>query len=162
MTKRIVSAVLATLVVLSVAVAFPRGQAAAVVGENRVTAGGSGVFPAGASFNGIELAGGTFGIGSQTASDGSAVGVVEIQLNGTSLIGLSQWITITGWITTGTLNADGTITLHGTGTLDMGDGTAPSGGLPFVANVSLSGVQVTIGSTTVPTLPKSDGWISIE
>ena len=85
-----------------------------------------------------------------------------MQLNGNSLIGLSQWITVTGWIAQATLNADGTITLNGTGTLDMGDGTAPTGGLALVANVSVSGIQVTIGGTAVPMLPKSDGWISIE
>ena len=44
----------------------------------------------------------------------------------------------------------------------MGDGTAPAGGLPLVANVSVSGIQVTIGGTAVPMLPKSDGSITIE
>src|SRR5256885_14891149 len=102
--KRIFSAiVVATLVVAAVAIGFvlPRGQAAALVGPNVVTAGGAGVFPAGASFNGIELAGGTFGVGVQTDGAGAATGDLELQLNGTSLIGLSQWITVTGWITGG-------------------------------------------------------------
>jgi hypothetical protein len=162
--KRIFSVIIATLVIASIAIGFalPRGQAAAVAGPNIVTAGAAGVFPAGASFNGIELAGGTFGLGVQTDGLGGAVGVVEAQLNGTSLIGLSQWITVTGWITSGTQNPDGSMTFNGTGTLDMGDGTAPVGNLAFVANVSPAGLTVTIGSTAVPTLPKSDGWIAIE
>ena len=163
--KRIFSAiVVATLVVAAVAIGFvlPRGQAAALVGPNVVTAGGAGVFPAGASFNGIELAGGTFGVGVQTDGAGAATGDLELQLNGTSLIGLSQWITITGWITGGTQNPDGSMTFNGTGTLDMGDGTAPVGGLTLVANLSPAGLAVTIGSTALPTLPKSDGWIAIE
>ena len=161
MTKRILSAVLTTLVVLSIAVAFPRqgNQAAAIIGDSIVTGAGAGVFPAGASFNGIELAGGTFGLGAQISSTGSANGALEVQYTGTSLIGLSQWITITGWITSGTSNPDGSVTLNGTSTLDLGDGTPPTGGLALVVNAGPGGVTVTIGSTTLPTLPKSDGWV---
>ena len=161
MTKRIITAIFTTLVVLSVAVAFPRqgNQAAAVIGDSIVTGGGAGVFPAGASFNGVELAGGTFGLGAQISSTGSASGDLEAQFNGTSLIGLSQWITITGWITSGTSNPDGSVTLNGTGTLDLGDGTAPTGGLALVATAGPAGLTVTIGGTTLPTLPKSDGWV---
>jgi hypothetical protein len=161
MTKRIIIAIFAAAVVLSFGVAAPRhgDQAAAIVGDNIVTGGGAGVFPAGATFNGIELAGGTFGLGVQISSTGPANGDLEFQLNGTSLIGLSQWITISGWITSGTSNPDGSVTLNGTGTLDMGDGTAPTGGLAFVANAGPSGLTVTIGGTTLPTLPKSDGWV---
>jgi len=163
MIKRIITTILAAAVIASVAVALPQQRAAAVVGGTTiVTAAGAGVFPAGASFNGIELAGGTFGVGINSTSTGTANGDLEVQLNGNSLIGLSQWITISGWITQATLNADGTITLNGTGTLDMGDGTAPTGGLALIANVGLSGIQVTIGGTAVPMLPKSDGWINIE
>jgi len=161
MTKRMLSAILTILVVMSVAVAISRhgDQAAAIVGDSVVTGGGAGVFPAGATFNGIELAGGTFGLGAEIATDGSAVGDLEMQLNGSSLIGLSQWITITGWITSGTSNPDGSVTLNGTATLDMGDGTAPTGGLALVANAGPSGLTVTVGGTTLPTLPKSDGWV---
>jgi len=162
--KRYISVTLATLILASAVVAFalPRGQAAAVASDNVVTAAGAGIFPAGASFNGIQLAGGTFGIGAQTSSTGNAVGDLEVQLNGSSLIGLSQWITITGWVTSGTQNPDGSMTLNGTGTLDMGDGTVPAGGLALVANLSATGVTVTIGGTAVPTLPRSDGWVFVE
>lgn len=161
MNKKVIAAILATILLLGFS-AFPRGQAAAIGGPNTVTAGGAGVFPAGASFNGIELAGGTFGIGVQTDGTGGATGDVELQVNGSSLIGDSQWITITGWVTSGAQNADGSMTFNGTGTLDMGDGTAQVGGLAFVANLSATGLTVTIGSTAVPTLPRSDGWINIE
>jgi hypothetical protein len=161
MTKRIITALVATAIVVTVAVAFPRSgnQAAAIVGDSIVSGGGAGVFPAGASFNGVELAGGTFGLGAQISSTGSAIGDFELQLNGTSIIGLSQWITITGWVTSATSNPDGSVTLNGTGTLDLGDGTAQTGGLAFVATAGPSGLTVTIGSTTLPTLPKSDGWV---
>lgn len=161
-TKTILGSLLVTLVVVSVAVGLPRQQAAAIGGPNIVTAGGAGIFPAGASFGGIELAGGTFGIGVQTDGAGTAKGDVEAQLNGTSLIGLSQWITITGWITSGTQNPDGSMTFNGTCTLDMGDGAPPTGGLALIANLSATGLTLTVGSTVLPTLPKSDGWVFIE
>ena len=161
MTKRILSALLTTLVVVSVAIAFPyRGdRAAAVIGDSVVTGAGAGVFPAGASFNSIELSGGTFGLGAQISSTGSANGSLEVQFTGTSLIGLSQWITINGWITSGTSNPDGSVTLNGTSTLDMGDGTPPAGGLALVVTAGPAGVTLTVGGTTLPTLPKSDGWV---
>jgi len=73
-----------------------------------------------------------------------------------------DWSTITGWITTSSLTADGTMTFNGTCTLDMGDGTAPVGGLAFVATVGAAGVQLTVGTTVLPFLPRSDGWLSIE
>jgi len=161
MTKRTLSALFATSILLAVALALPShgNQAAAVVGNSIVTGAGAGVFPAGASFNSIELAGGTFGIGAQISSTGSADGTLEAQFTGTSLIGLSQWITINGWITSATSNPDGSVTLNGTSTLDMGDGTPPTGGLTLVVNAGPTGVTLTIGGTTLPTLPKSDGWV---
>jgi hypothetical protein len=162
-TKTILISLLASLVIIvSVAVGLPREQAAAVGGPDLVTAGGAGIFPAGASFAGVQLAGGTFGIGVQTDGAGTAKGDLEAQLNGNSLIGLSQWVTITGWITSGTLNPDGSMTFNGTCTLDMGDGTPPTGGVALVANLSGTGLTLTVGSTVLPTLPKSDGWVAIE
>ena len=44
----------------------------------------------------------------------------------------------------------------------MGDGTPPAGGLALVANLSATGLTLTVGSTALPTLPKSDGWVFIE
>lgn len=162
MTKTILGSVLASLVIISVAAGLPHQQAAAVGEPDLVTAGGAGIFPAGANFAGVQLAGGTFGVGVQTDGAGSAKGDLEVQLNGTSLIGLSQWITVTGWVTSGTKNPDGSMTFNGTCTLDMGDGAPPSGGLALVANLSATGLTLTVGSTALPTLPKSDGWVFIE
>jgi hypothetical protein len=160
-TRRILTALLATLAVLSIALAFPRqgNQAAAIVGDSIVTGAAAGIFPAGASFNGVQLAGGTFGLGAQISSTGAATGDLEAQFTGTSLIGLSQWITITGWITSGTSNPDGSVTLNGTSTVDMGDGTPPAGGITLVVNAGPTGLTLTLGGTTLPTLPKSDGWV---
>jgi hypothetical protein len=161
--KRLIVPLIATAMFAAMAmVSTPRSQVAAVGGPTTISAAAAGVFPAGATFNSIELAGGTFGVGVQDDGVGTAKGVVEVQLNGTSLIGLSQWITVTGWITSSTDNPDGSVTMNGTGTLDMGDGTAPTGGLAFVANLNAAGITVTIGGTAVPTLPKSDGYVFIE
>ena len=160
--KRLIAPLIATSLLASLVLAFPDGQAAAIGGPNLVTAAGAGLFPTGASFQGIEIAGGTFGLGVQTTGTGPANGDLELQLNGSSLIGLSQWITVTGWITSGTQNADGSMTFNGTGTLDLGDGTAPTGGLALTATLTATGLTVTIGGNAIPTLPKSDGWINIE
>jgi hypothetical protein len=162
MKKRLIAVVLSSLAVLAVTVAMPRGQAAALGTDNVITASGAGVFPAGANVNGIQLAGGTFGVGAQSTSTGSASGDLEVQYNGTSLIGLSQWVTVTGWITSATVNPDGTVTFNGSATLDMGDGTAPTGGLTLVATLGPAGLAVSVGNLTFPTLPKSDGWSSVE
>jgi len=160
--KRFSAPLIATCLLLSLTLALPGHQAAAIGGGNVVTAAGAGEFPAGATFQGIEIAGGTFGLGVQTTTTGTANGDLEVQLNGSSLIGLSQWITITGWITSGAQNADGSMTFNGTGTLDLGDGTAPTGGLALVATLSATGLTVSIGGNAIPTLPKSDGWINVE
>ena len=161
MKKRLIAAICVPLIALAISFSVPRG-AAAVGTDNVITASGAGVFPAGANVNGIELAGGTFGVGAQSSSTGAAIGELEVQYNGTSIIGLSQWITVSGWITNATVNPDGTVTFNGTGTLDMGDGTAPTGGLTLVATLGQTGLAVSLGSITFPTLPKSDGWVTIE
>src|SRR5438045_9325617 len=161
MKKRLIAAICVPLIALAISVSVPR-SADAVGTDNVITAGGAGVYPAGANVLGIELAGGTFASGVQSSSTGNAIGELEVQYNGTSPIGLSQWITVSGWITSATVNPDGTATLNGTGTIDMGDGTAPTGGLTLVATLGPTGLSVSVGSTTFPTLPKSDGWIIIE
>jgi hypothetical protein len=162
MKKKLLVAICVPVLALAVSLATPRGQAAAVGTDNVISAAGAGVFPAGANVNGIELAGGTFGVGVQSSSTGSAIGELEVQYNGTSIIGLSQWITVSGWITSATVNADGSVTLNGTSTLDMGDGTAPTGGLTLVATLGQTGLAVSVGSLTFPNLPKSDGWVFVE
>ena len=162
MTKRTSAIVLATLLLLAVAFASSREQAAALGGDNVVTAAGAGVFPAGANYAGVQLSGGTFGIGVQTTSAGAATGDVEVQLNGTSLIGLDQQITIVGKMTTGTDNGNGTMTLNGTARVNMGDGTPWTSGVSLVTVLGPSGITLTLGGTALPTLPRSDGFISIE
>lgn len=130
------------------------------VGEQIMTAGAAGIFPASANFNGVELAGGVIGLGAQTSST-SANGDIEIQFTGMSTLGLSQLVTITGWITSASV-AGGTATLNGTATLDMGEGPPPTGGHTLIVTVTATGVTVNIAGTALPTLPKTDGFINIE
>lgn len=158
MNKKLVSAIVAVLAICAAVVASPAQPVAAVGTSTMFTAAGAGVFPAGANFQGVQLAGGTFAVGVSSDGVSNANGDLELQLNGNSVIGLTQWITITGWITSATANPDGSVTLNGTGSLDMGDGTPPVGGLALVATLSSTGITVTIGGNGVPTLPKSDGW----
>ena len=134
-----------------------RGEAA-IVGEIITTAAGSGAYTSTPNLNGIELAGGTFGIGMRSggASD------LEAQFNGVNpLIGLFQQVTVTGWITTAT-TSNGTTTFSGTGTLDMGDGTPPVAGVSVTGSIGTGGLTLTVGSSSLGTLPMSDGYIQSE
>ena len=133
---------------------------AGLSGETMATAAAAGPFTTTPNLGGVELAGGTFGVGVRTAS-GSGYGDVEAQFNGISLIGMFQKITVSGWITSVTTSG-GTVTMNGTCTLDMGDGAPPASGVPLVATLTTSGITLTVGGTALPMLPKSDGFITIE
>jgi hypothetical protein len=162
MLKRASGIVLAAVLVLAIAFASSRDEAAAVGGDNVVTAAGAGVFPTGANYAGVQLSGGTFGVGLQTTSAGSASGDLEVQFNGTSLIGLDQSITVVGKMTSGTDNGNGTMTLGGTARVNMGDGTPWTSGVALVATLGPTGITLTLGGSALPTLPRSDGFIAIE
>jgi len=134
-----------------------RGDAA-VVGETIATAAGSGAYTMTPNINGVELSGGTFGLGLRTAGPGD----IEANLNGVQpLLGLFQQLTVSGWVTTASVNG-GTMTFSGTASIDMGDGTAPLTNLPLSGSLTASGVTLTVGSWSFGTLPKQDGNITIE
>lgn len=133
---------------------------AAVVGEAIATAAAAGVFSTTPTFNGVELAGGIYGVGLRTGSD-SAYGDLHAEFTGISLIGLYQIITVTGWITSADV-VGGTINFSGTATLDMGDGPPPTGGLSLVGSMTSTGITLTVGGSALPTLPKTDGFAAIE
>jgi hypothetical protein len=134
-----------------------RGDAA-TAGETMTTASGAGAFSGTPNVNGVELAGGTFGVGVRSAGPGD----LEAQFNGINpFIGLFQQVTISGWITTATTNG-GTTTLGGTASLNMGDGTPPITGLALTGSLSSSGLTLTVGSWSLGTLPISDGTVITE
>jgi hypothetical protein len=134
-----------------------RGEAA-IVGETITTAAGAGAFSSTPNINGVELAGGTFGIGLRTAGAGD----LEAQFNGVNpLLGLFQQVTVSGWITNSSTNG-GTTTFSGTASLNMGDGTASLSGLAVTGSLSASGLTLTVGSWSLGTLPVSDGAVAIQ
>jgi len=137
-----------------------RGDAG-VLGEQMSTSAAAGVFPTTPTFNGVELAGGIYGVGVRTAG-GTTYGDLHVEFTGISPIGLYQIITVDGWITSGSI-AGGTLTFSGTATLDMGDGRPPpTGGLPLTGTLTSAGITVTVGGSTLPTLPKTDGFTVME
>jgi hypothetical protein len=134
-----------------------RGDAA-VAGEVITTAAGAGAFSSTPNINGVELAGGTFGIGMRTAGPSD----LEAQFNGVNpLLGLFQQVTVSGWITNASTNG-GTTTFSGTASLNMGDGTATLTGLALTGSLSASGLTITVGSWSLGTLPISDGGVNID
>jgi hypothetical protein len=134
-----------------------RGDAA-VVGETVGSAAGSGAYTSTPNINGAELSGGTFGIGIRSAGPGD----LEANLNGVQpLLGIFQQLTVTGWVTTASLSG-GTMTFSGTASLDMGDGSAPLTNLPLSGSVTASGLTLTVASWSFGTLPKADGFITLE
>ena len=129
-----------------------------VAGETIATAAGSGAYTSTPNVNGVELSGGTFGIGLRTAGPSD----LEANLNGVQpLLGLFQQLTVTGWVTSASVNG-GTVTFSGTARLDMGDGGAALTGLPLSGSLTASGLTLTVGSWSFGTLPKADGFIAIE
>ena len=139
--------------------ASPSLQAASAA-ETQVSAAALGVFPSGTSFNGVQLQGSSFGIGVVVYPNGSALGDFEIVLTGTSVLRQPQSITLEAEVDAGSANADGSVTLSGNGTLDLGDGSLPTT-VPFSAVATASGLQLTIGTTPLPTQTLSDGSIYI-
>jgi hypothetical protein len=152
----------ATLLLASALLAVaPATIAPAVQSEASVAGVGEGVFPDGASFNGVPLTGSTFGIGVLISGDGSAVGEFQTVLAGSTLVG-PQDISVVGSVTAGSLNADGSATFSGTATVDMGDGLPPADGIPFSVTASTSGLQLVLATTTLPAQTLDAGTITIE
>jgi len=137
-------------IVLAAAVSQSSSRVVGAV-ETQVAAAGVGLFPDGATFNGIPLQGSTFGFGLRVFPDGSARGNLAIVLAGTSLLGQPQEITLEGHVERGITNPDGSVTFSGTGTLDMGDGTLPAPGISYSVTVTETGLQLTIGTSVLPT-----------
>jgi len=133
---------------------------ATVAGEATSTAGAAGVFGTTPTFNGVELAGGIFSLGARNGG-GSAYGDLHVEYTGISLLGLYQIISVDARIT-GVTTVGGTVTLTGTCSLDMGDGPPPVGGLAFTGTLTATGLTISVAGSSVPTLPKTDGFIVSE
>jgi hypothetical protein len=141
-----------TMLAIALAAAVSQSSSRVVgAADTQVTAAGVGLFPDGATFNGIPLDGSTFGFGLRVFPDGSARGNLVIVLAGTSLLGKPQEITLDGYVDAGITNPDGSVSFSGTGTLDTGDGTPPAPGISYSVTVTDTGLQLTIGTSVLPT-----------
>ena len=105
--------------------------------ERSVTAATTGLFAAGAELGPVALQGVQIGTGVFIEADGSASGTFHAVLQGSSVGGSPQEITVEGNVTGGSVEADGRATFSGSASLNMGDGTPP------LANVAF---RVTAGS----------------
>ena len=153
--------VLAPILAALALVASPGALKSIAAADTQVSAAAEGVFPGGATFAGVSLQGSNFGIGVVISSTGSATGEFQTVLAGTTLLGASRSIALDGAVTSGALNVDGSATFTGTGRLDLGDGSLPTT-VPFTVGVSAAGLQLTIGTTALPTQTLGAGAIDIQ
>ena len=127
-----------------------------------VTGAAEAAFPNGATFNGVPLKSLTLGQGMFIAPDGSATGQFQAVLLGTSLLGTPQNVTVEGEVRGGSVAADGSATFSGTATVDMGDGTLPLPGVPFIVTVSAGSLGLILNAVALPTATVTAGSITIK
>jgi hypothetical protein len=153
--NRIKILILAALLMASAAMTLRVGAA----GDTGVAAAGAGLFSSSATLYGVSLRGSTLGGGVIIGADGTAVGEFQTVLSGTTLTGQPQDIAVEGVVTSGALNSNGSVTFGGTSTVDTGAGVLA--GVPFSVTMTTSGLQLVIGTTTLPTQSLSEGGIYI-
>jgi len=118
--------------------------------------------PDGATFNGIPLRALTLGQGLFIGPDGTATGQFQAVLQGTSLLGAAQNITVEGEVSGGSVGADGSATFSGTATVDMGDGTLPLPGVPFTVMASAGSLGLILNAVALPTATVTAGSITVK
>jgi hypothetical protein len=141
-------------------------QPASAQRTTELAGAGGGVFPEGASLNDVPLNGLRFGFGIDIAADGTAEGVLESTLLGTSTSGQPQIITIDGSATHGSIVAPGVATASGVCSVDMGDGTPPVSGVLFTLMVSANSqgqgtLTLAVGSTNLPEATVGEGSLTV-
>jgi hypothetical protein len=153
--KRLIllAAILASIIILA--------PVASASTETSATAAADGVFPSGSQYQGVNLQASKFGIGVDILGDGTAYGDFHDLLIGTTALGLPQNIDVLGAASSGLLNANGTATFSGTSTVDLGNGTPPTTGVPFTATLATTGLTLTLGATALPTQSVTAGSITI-
>ncbi len=140
---------------------------AAAQTETSVTGAGGGIFPPGASYNGVPLDGLKFGFGLTIATGGSAVGHFQATLIGVSALGLTQYIEVEGKVSAGSSVGAGTATFSGAASVNMGDGTPPIPGVPFTVVVATNAqdqgtLTLTLGTTNLPGATVDEGSMKVK
>lgn len=136
-------------------------------GQTTVTGAGGGVFPAGAAFNGVSLSSLSFGMGVALPGDGTANGVFESTLVGTSATGLARSIVVVGDPTSGSGQVNGPATYSGLCSVNPGDGTPSLKGVPFTVTVAKLpngnwGLTLTLGATSLPAATVTAGSVTVK
>jgi hypothetical protein len=131
------------------------------------TVGAGGTYPSGTSFNGVPINGLQSGYGVMIGDNGSASGQFCTILLGVSALGLEQDIRIEGKATSGSQSATNIVKFSGTCTVDMGDGTPPTPGVPFTATVTTDAndqgtIGLVIGATSLPDAVVNAGSMTIK
>ena len=127
-----------------------------------VVSAAEGIFPSGASLNGVQLSGLQVGKGIITSVNGTARGDFQTLLLGTSMLGQPQNINVEGSASSGSRNADGSVTFAGVSAVDMGDGTVPLSVVPFSVTVTPQALALTLGLSALPSATVTAGRITIE
>jgi hypothetical protein len=139
----------------------------AVAAETRVSAAGEGVYPPETTFSSVPISGLKFGFGLEFSDIGDKVGHIMVVLLGTSSAGLEQDIVIEVEVTGGSRTAPNVAVISGTCTIDMGNGTPPLPGVPFLATVTTDAndqgaIGLEIGNITLPSANVTEGSMTIQ
>lgn len=153
----------ATVIALFVVVGVqPLGGAAGATATGAV----SGSYPAGTTFNKVAVAGLRAGFGIEIRGDGTADGVFESTLLGTTSDGQPRNLDIQGKVTGGSSSSASTATFSGTCTVASDDGSPPSADVPFSVIMTTDGaakgtLTLTLGATALPAATVTDGSLTL-
>jgi len=147
-------------------IAFLAIGGSAYASDTSATTAAEGTYPAGTSFNGVPISGLEVASGVLVASDGTAEGHLGIRLLGPTVLGVQQIIIVEASATGGSRAAANVVTISGTCSIDMGNGTPPTPGVPFVATITTNAqnqgsVGLVLGATALPAATIGDGTMTI-
>ena len=129
--------------------------------DHSVTAAASGLFADGSEIGPVALAGVDIATGVFIEADGTASGTFHAMLQGSSLGGNPQEITVEGNVTGGSVDADGRATFTGSASLDMGDGAPPLVNVTFSVSAGSDDLVLVVDSITL-TASLSAGAVIID
>jgi hypothetical protein len=126
-----------------------------------VTGAGAAAFGPGAALSGVSLSTMRFGIGVALPGDGTASGDFQA-----TLLAASRKIVVEGKASSGSQGLTAT-TFSGTCSIDLGDGSAITAGVPFTVSVATPAggtptLGLVIGTTTLPSAAVSAGAVRVK
>jgi len=112
---------------------------AAAQGATTIAQSGSAVFPGAPVYRGVRLSGMKFGTGGAVIEGGGTFGNFSFKFAGVNVVGgQPREISFIGTIAAGSVSPTGVVSVSGSGTLDPGDGSPVSTGIPFLLAVTPS------------------------